>query len=292
MYNENKINKWGILITLGLTPLFFLSTRYGTIRNDVKKENYIDYANQSQFNCVGTIIIESRAMGSCVLIDKDWIITAAHNFETEEELTQMLFVVGDDTVKGKEVYIHPKYEKKDVDLALIKLERSLATNPALIYNGNSELDAEASFVGYGVFGTASHPSLDEHNQLKIAGTNMIDQIGGKIAGVMKFEKHLLLSDFDEPNDTVTNRIGEDKPLPLEYQMNGGDSGGGVFIKENGKWYLVGIISGNWIKMKYDAKLGYGVLDSDYFDAHGTYGSVDMAVRLSVFKKWIQNIKKE
>jgi len=70
-------------------------------------------------------------------------------------------------------------------------------------------------------------------------------------------------------------MGSAKPLPLEYTVAGGDSGGGLFRKNKGKWELIGICSGSEINIDKLMKVGY-------------YGQSMNWVRVSVFEKWIRD----
>ena len=69
--------------------------------------------------------------------------------------------------------------------------------------------------------------------------------------------------------------GSNTPLPLEYQIASGDSGGGSFLQENGNWYLAGVHSGT----------------NDFFtwpgtnDSH-TYGDVSLVTRVSAYQHFI------
>jgi endonuclease III-like uncharacterized protein len=63
---------------------------------------------------------------------------------------------------------------------------------------------------------------------------------------------------------------------LEYGLDGGDSGGGMFIKKNNKEMLAGI---NAIQNKNIAE----ILRTGAF-----YGSSSEWVRISVFRRWILN----
>ena len=53
----------------------------------------------------------------------------------------------------------------------------------------------------------------------------------------------MVCDFDSPETPKFNRFGSPIPLKLEIGGSKGDSGGGVFMDNNGKTYLIGIVSG-------------------------------------------------
>lgn len=60
------------------TCLLFIN---GTGRDDVPLSKYINFAKDSTFNCIGELYFKNEFEGSCVLINKKYIITSAHNFE-------------------------------------------------------------------------------------------------------------------------------------------------------------------------------------------------------------------
>jgi hypothetical protein len=69
------MKKYLILISVSL---IFIS---GIIRHDVDESEYTKLANQPEFDCVGLIIRNIDSMesgGSCVAINKRFILTAAH----------------------------------------------------------------------------------------------------------------------------------------------------------------------------------------------------------------------
>src|SRR5690349_18934255 len=56
--------------------LFVLTS--GRHRDDVPERKYLDLAMQSQFNCVGSILLDGDQEASCVLIADRYVLTAAH----------------------------------------------------------------------------------------------------------------------------------------------------------------------------------------------------------------------
>ena len=59
------------------------------------------------------------------------------------------------------------------------------------------------------------------------------------------KSRVLLSDFDNPNNASDSSWGSSTPLPLEYLIAGGDSGGGLFINVDGIDLLAGVHSFGW-----------------------------------------------
>ena len=86
-------------------------------------------------------------------------------------------------------------------------------------------------------------------------------------------------DFDSPTDKSCNKTGKSNPLPLEYFIAGGDSGGGLFIESDNKWFLAGISS-------------YGGINIENFNKNGYYGNSFNYIRISFLNKWINEKMKE
>jgi len=72
-------------------------------------------------------------------------------------------------------------------------------------------------------------------------------------------------------------MGSSTPRNLEYMVNGGDSGGGLFMNNYNGWELVGICSGGGMELQQFQKTGY-------------YGHILQWTRVSVYKDWIENCK--
>jgi hypothetical protein len=283
-----------IFLGLGVFCLFFA----GIIRHDIPTERYLELAKQKKFDCVGKLFKDTVFEGSCVLIGDRYVLTAAHclvinteNRDTTIEFNGQIIktyiegkrapvdaegiyisILGE-KIEAKRLIIHPNYlKKKGCDIALIELEKPFKGVVLPKINlSYDELRSEVTGVGYGVFCVSDKPE-DVIKGYKIAGQNVIDSISGaEYLG----HKTLLLFDFDHPNDTTLNRMGSVIPQPLEYKVNGGDSGGGLFRENKGAYELIGICAG-------------GGLDLEYFMKSRTYyGQISEFTRVSVFYNWIE-----
>ena len=79
----------------------------------------------------------------------------------------------------------------------------------------------------------------------------------------------MVCDFDSPETDTLNRFGSTMPLEFEIGGSKGDSGGGVFIDNNGHQELVGIVSGA-------------------LNRQIRYGSVMALARVSSANNWIDS----
>ena len=94
--------------------------------------------------------------------------------------------------------------------------------------------------------------------------------------ILKNQKPFLFADFDSPDNPSLNKSGSNECIDMEYGLDGGDSGGGMFILKGNKTYLAGI---NAIQNKSIGEI---------MRTHSFYGSSSEWVRISVFRKWIMN----
>lgn len=293
--------KYKFLITPAIGVFSFLIFFSGIIRHDVDEKAYLKLAVQKQFDCVGQVYKDTTPSGSCVLISNRYVLSAAHVFidsdtrpDTLEfngqtivtyvtynhrvtEVSNVFIVLKGQKVKVKNIWLHPYYldslTKGSCDIALLELEKPIENiKPAKLNTMFNELKSDVVGVGYGASGPADRPDLVGLFNKKIAGENVVDSIGGQL--YLGYQT-LLFCDFDHPNRKDCNKLGSPTPRQLEYITSGGDSGGGLFRKNNKSWELIGICSGGGTDIEQLMKTGY-------------YGQIMEWTRTSVFKKWIDD----
>lgn len=285
-----------------LSTIIFLVLSSGIIRGDIPEEEYLNLAQQEQFDCVGKIIQDSTIIGSCVLINELFVLSAAHVFiesdkqidtidingqqvityqETNErvtESTKLTVLINGQSVRVKNITLHPNYldsvARGSCDVAILEIERPYKEITLANLNTNfDELASNVVGVGYGASGSAERPDLVGFYGKKIAGENIIDSLGGLRYSEYRTE---LMCDFDHPTDDNFNKMGGSIPRPLEYICSGGDSGGGLFRLVGEKWELIGICAGSVTNINELLKTGY-------------YGQTMSWTRISVFNNWINSI---
>ena len=136
------------------------------------------------------------------------------------------------------------------------------------WNGASHY---STFLPDGATGTGLSGYLSGTSGTKRAGQNMIDAQGDGET----ISSSILFVDFDQPGTSAKNVVGSDVPLPLEYLIAPGDSGGGLFITENEQTFLVGISSFTW-----------GILDGV---ANSSYGDVAAFTSTTSQLAWIHTM---
>jgi hypothetical protein len=272
----------------------------GAIREDVPDSLYRALGAQSDFRVVGIIRHRDKpaGTGSGVLVAASWVLTDAHVVaESQTERAgaattapgKLTFEIQGRVVAISEVVVHPDYfgaqfagardmlARKGIDLALLRLAAPIVdVPPARLYRGMGEAGHTMAMIGYGTFGTSqSAISRPEPPGTKRGGTNVIDQIGGKVKS-RDIPAHYLVTDFDSPRNPSLNVTGDASPTRLEYLPLGGDSGGGGFIQVDGVWYLACAFATSTIAINDDP-------------ADGLYGTVSYCTRLSAFASWIDEI---
>ncbi|MAT40590.1 MAG: hypothetical protein CL946_13415 [Ectothiorhodospiraceae bacterium] len=288
--------------------MFILSFAFaGIIRHDIPAEEYKKYAQQPQFDCVGSLLRDGEHLGTCVLIGERYVLDGASQLLTRKEenttndtiqhgsrgttvvykpgpmeltgLDRLECVFNGETYKVEEVVFHPEFSKNsvsnfDVSLAVYKLDRKVTgVRPASLNCDLDEKGSVATIVSIGKF-TPAKPmrSMRDGEFAKVAGENMIDSIGGPFAPGTE-ERMELLADFDHTETPyLTNRMGEPYALPLEYMPTA--SGGIAFIRKDDQWLLAGICSTTIYIMPSPPNFGY-------------YGTCGAWTRVSVFADWIE-----
>ncbi len=211
--------------------------------------------------------------GSGVLIDRYWLLSAAHVIYYDGYEGKTITIHGIENTIEKVVF-HPTYIKqtkeafsgdakplmdflyKRSDLVLLKLSKPVThVEPIARYYGNDELGKQTLTIGTGATGTGLSGEL-----IATKTKRPLNMFRNHIEGVT--ERHLKMR-FDSP----------DKGLPLEGIHGSGDSGGPTVMMFDDKEYLIGIQS-------------FRDYEGDLKDFKGAlYGSVSVLCRVSAFNDW-------
>lgn len=254
-------------VTLLLAGVFLagsLSSPGIVRRHDKPGASYKSLGNQSQFASVG--LVEARysgtssytPLGSATLIASNWILSAAHVFDSEalEDVTGLRFVLGGQNyninISGTSaIHLHPNWDPGSEDLhddvAVIKLSSSSSVQPASLYAGSVPLGSTVILVGYGMIGTGTNGSVQD-NREKYAAENALDYF---------ISENQFEVDFDRPSNASYSTYGSKTPLTLEGLLGPGDSGGSTWYQSPAGWGIVGINSYGYNAMDFRHEDGYG-----------------------------------
>lgn len=240
-----------IIIILSL--FISVQSQGGTIDPNTPDSKYIEYGKK--FECVmkicGIYNDETKFCASCVVINKHWVLTAAHVVENSN-----IVLIKDE--KGNEypisrAYIHSEFDSEKFglnDIALCYSEKPIELDfyPEL-YSEKNEEGKICAIGGYGITGNFLTGSRMSDGRRR-GGANRIDRI----------ENQLLICSPSRRNENF---------VQMEFMIGSGDSGGGLFIDKK----LAGI---NSCVMAADKK------------PDSTYGDESGHTRISDHKEWIES----
>lgn len=254
----------------------------GIIRHDTPDSMYTELAGDPAYKSGGLVVFntaEGPSTCSGTVINKNWVLTAGHCVNKADSISFYLpsdsgwrFYQADTWVS------HERFLNDDLlsgwDLGLMHFNSDFDVTPAQLFSGNDELLSEVFSTGFGYTGDGYTGAIGV-DYLRRSGTNMIDELWS----IEGDGKQILWSDFDHPLDSSFNLFNypdlsfDDLATTLEIMAAPGDSGGGLFIEKDGKFYLAGVHSfaGDF---NGDGILGYG-------DAFGS-------TRVSSLFDWIQH----
>lgn len=229
-----------IFTTIMVYILLFIGICFsGTIRTDVSESKYLDFGKK--FFCVKQIYTQAEneqgkteyGIGSCVIIDKHWIITAAHI--ADRDFDSAYVMIDQKKYCINKMIINPDYDSKKLvgDICLGFCEKGFVEISKPIFRKKTiEIGDICTIAGYGQYGNMKSGAKIYDGKIR-AGTNRVES---------------------KYNDMVVCDASSDNTkTALEFLPNVGDSGGGLFI--NGE--LAGIMS---LVFSTDK-----VADSDYGD---------------------------
>jgi hypothetical protein len=248
------------------------ATRAGAIifRHDKELSVFTALAKDPRFDCVGKIYYFGAdtpdIKGSCVLIDTNYVLTAWHVLKYGKDLNISNYQL---EFKGARYLIdsYQPYPGEGYDMVLLKLTQSVQfVSAAPIDTLGLQPGDTVTLVGYGQQRSSDMLDGSLGIGIKTAAENIIDSAGGKM---INNKPSRVYTDFDGP-------VPDGRPaLPLEGMLNGGDSGGGLFILRKGQYYLTGIASGT--RMHVSSKSGFD-------------GSVMNWCYIKAYYSWLQQFR--
>lgn len=243
-------------LLFALSVLLCANVDAGTRDPNVSDQKYLEYGQKHE--CVLPIMgvmndkLNSNFRGSCVLIDRYYILTAAH--VVADSLNQ--YVIYDNKSYPCSIVAIPiEYNPKIMgyhDIAIARLQRPIDLDfyPDL-YTEKDEIDKVCSISGYGFYGTFKTGYLESlYDNQRRAGSNIIDKV---------------------QNDVLVFSVNKGSQTSLEFLICPGDSGGGLFIDQK----LAGINS---------------FVYAPDGNANANYNDSGCSTRISVYLDWIYKTK--
>lgn len=193
------------------------------------------------------------------LIHSEWVLTAAHNVEDVDPLSDWRVYIDGKRYDVEKIVIHPRRERGDVnsdfDIAMLKLDRPVTgITPTPLYRWKDEVHQVATFVGRGGTGVGLPDGVAQtHDHVLRRAKNKIETA----------TEHSITFVFDAPP----------AGLDLEGSAGARDSGGPAFLERDGVRYLAGVASTNSASGLESAR----------------YGTVDSYGRVSTHAAWIDEV---
>ncbi len=234
---------------------------------------------------------DGRVLGSAVLHESGiFMLTAAHLVdELDMSATEVVFHV-DGQVHHRQVtdfLTYPGAATNDHgiwhDLGVMVLNQAapVAADRYALYRGNEEVGEVVTLAGYGTVPEASPSQAN----VRRSGLNTVDALGSSLpwSGLQGTLEDQLFFDYDSGlsrHDTLGNLLGEPhRGLGgREAFLSPGDSGGGMFIHQDGEPFLAGINS-------YITGFSFGANAS----SHDALGALGAATRVSSYADWIDSV---
>ena len=237
-----------------ILAIFCTYVSSGTIDPGTLDSKYIEYG--SKFKCVVRICGKSKEglnyCASAVVVNKHWIITAAH--VVKDCVSVKIKDFKDKEYCVTKVIVHEDYHEDNFghnDIAVGYVEEEINSDfyPEL-YSDSDEVGKVCAIAGYGITGTFSTGTHTSDSN-KRGGSNKIDKI----------DRQLLICSPSRP--------GASDKTSLEFLIGHGDSGGGLFIDKK----LAGI---NSCVMSTDSK------------PNSSYGDESGHTRISEYVSWVNS----
>lgn len=255
----------------------------GILRHDVPRADFFALGDRAEYRSVISIVRDDSGsaaptlVGSGVVVAPQWILTAAHVFNIGDGKRYRIALDGDSAIIDS-IVPHPQYhaarDSVYVDLALVRITRAMpASRVAAIASQRVSLGTEVVSVGYGRLSIGNDPASAVGGR-RHAFQNTIDTL---VSG--KSPHSQFGADLDHPTDTTMSTLGSGRARAMEGIVNGGDSGGGLFVVDRGQTRLAGIVA----TTSHDRKR------LEAFATYGFYGSISFWTRLDNQLDWIHTV---
>ena len=177
------------------------------IRPDRDDAEYLELASRY----TSSIALGASA-GEGVLLNRRWILTAAHRARALRDPSAAKIVIGKASYDVAEVFLHPAWKGGvENDIALVRLKQEVAgVEPTPMYRGTDEAGKSVAIVGHG-------------GGKKRAAINTVDRVAPLTLGLSV-----------KPLDDASDLQGEATPA---------ETGGPAFVEVGQEIFVAGILHG-------------------------------------------------
>jgi len=177
------------------------------IRPDRDDAEYLELASRY----TSSIALGASA-GEGVLLNRRWILTAAHRARALRDPSAAKIVIGKASYDVAEVFLHPAWKGgAENDIALVRLKQEVAgIEPTPMYRGTDEAGKSVAIVGHG-------------GGKKRAAINTVDRVAPLTLGLSV-----------KPLDDASDLQGEATPA---------ETGGPAFVEVGQEIFVAGILHG-------------------------------------------------
>ena len=228
-------------------------------------------------------IKDGETAGSSVLTTSGLhLLTASHVVDDSQPSDiEVSFPAANEPMEVQDITLHPDASVSSEaiyhDLALVTLKRSALPSAERypLYEQDDELGQNGVITGYGRGRYPDGTLMGDYEPTLREGLNTIDTTGEAVFSQGSLQDQLLF-DYDDgtqANDTIADFTGE-AHLGLgmqEAMITPGDSGGGLFLKDEDDWLLAGVHSNT---------------SNDGLDPEAPLGDIGVATRVSSYTDWI------
>ncbi|MCW5942188.1 MAG: hypothetical protein KIS66_08145 [Fimbriimonadaceae bacterium] len=226
---------------------------------------YPDVAATSPFLNVGMVGSGSFSQeGSGVPVGPRHILTAAHLGGRDNPLSGARFML------NGELYLPVARVRNDgADLAITTLDHDLPNWYQIAYLNEATMQGRSgALVGFGLTGNLR---VNGTGYDLVPGTKGTRRLGFNVLGLRQQVSYTIavahnpfvwLWDLDKAG--FADALGDGAAIPGEANVAEGDSGGAVFVQQNGVWQLGGIIVITWSNATSFGQGGGGAVDLNQY----------------------------
>ncbi len=195
--------------------------------------------------------LTTNTSGSGTYLGEGWVLTAAHLFGPGINPIDTKYFLDGVQYNVAQIAVHPEWTGQFAeghDFALVRLTSPIAGLGGVPFYGGTVQDLLGETLTYSGFGFEGNGSDGGDFPLGTLHTaqNRVDARGQSVPffeednNGVAYDEQVFFADFDDPTESNDGYAwSPNNTLTFEGLIAGGDSGGGVFLDDNGTLRLVG-----------------------------------------------------